>query len=96
MSEVKAYVDAYRPRRLSARCSYCASPNAKMRILVMRQRPDKLANAVQPAECESNCAHHHPARPSWARLIRCKLGALRQPVRDGSSGVRQRLEESSC
>ena len=26
--------------------------------------------AVQPAECEANCAHHRPVRLSWARLFK--------------------------
>ena len=25
---------------------------------------------AKPAECEANCAHHHPVRLNWAKLLR--------------------------
>ena len=44
------------------------APNAKLRAMVVPQEPEPAAQAAQPAECEANCAHHHPVRLSWARL----------------------------
>jgi hypothetical protein len=36
--------------------------------LVVPQEPEAPAQAVAPAECEANCAHHRAVRLSWARL----------------------------
>ncbi len=41
------------------------APNAKLRALVVSQEPEPPAPA---AECEATCAHHRPARLSWAKL----------------------------
>ena len=43
---------------------------AKLRSLVVPQEPEVTAQAVAPAECEANCAHHRAVRQSWARLLR--------------------------
>ena len=32
--------------------------------------PEAPAQPSQPAECEAGCAHHHPVRLSWARLLK--------------------------
>ena len=46
------------------------APNAKLRALVAPQEPEAPAQAGLSAECESNCAHHRPVRPSWAKLLK--------------------------
>ncbi len=46
------------------------APNAKLRALVVPQKPKSPAQATQPAQCEANCAHHRPVRLSWARLLK--------------------------
>ena len=44
--------------------------NGKLRGLVVPQEvpqaPEPTAQQAKPAECEANCAHHNPLRPSWA------------------------------
>ena len=34
------------------------------------QEPEAPAQEAKPAECEANCAHHHPVRLSWAKLLK--------------------------
>ena len=46
------------------------APNAKLRAMVVPQEPEPAAQAVHPAECETKCAHHRPARLSWAKLLK--------------------------
>ena len=46
------------------------APNAKLRALVVPQEPETPTQQAKPAECEANCAHHHPVRLSWARLLK--------------------------
>ncbi len=46
------------------------APNAKMRALAVPQASDEGVEAAQPAEGETNCAHHSPVRLSWARLLK--------------------------
>ncbi|MBC7942533.1 MAG: transposase [Chitinophagaceae bacterium] len=45
-------------------------PNAKLRALVVPQEAEALAQAAPPGECEAGCAHHHPVRLSWAKLLK--------------------------
>jgi hypothetical protein len=47
-----------------------STTSAKLRAMVVPQRPHEGAQATPPAECEANCAHHHPVRLSWARLLK--------------------------
>ena len=47
-----------------------ARQDAKLRALVVPQEPETPAQAVAPAECEANCAHHRAVRLSWARLLK--------------------------
>ncbi len=46
------------------------APNAKLRALVVPQEPEAPAQAVAPAACEANCAHHRAVRLSWAKLLK--------------------------
>ena len=46
------------------------APNAKLRALVVPQEAEAPAQAAPPAECEAGCAHHHPVRLSWAKLLK--------------------------
>lgn len=59
-----------RPRLHLIRSHGRAAPNAKLRALVAQQEPEAPAQAVVPAECEANCAHHRAVRQSWARLLK--------------------------
>ena len=34
------------------------------------QAPEPAAQEAAPAECEASCAHHRPARLSWAKLLK--------------------------
>jgi hypothetical protein len=36
---------------------------------VAPQEAEAPAQAVLPAECEANCAHHRPVRLSWEKLL---------------------------
>jgi hypothetical protein len=51
-----------RPRLHRIRFHGVLAPNAKLRALVVPQEPKPLAQAAPAAECEANCAHHHPVR----------------------------------
>ena len=42
--------------------------SATLRALVVPQMPEPPAQATEPAECETNCAHHRPVRLGWAKL----------------------------
>ena len=46
------------------------APNAKLRAQIVPQAPEPPAQAVQPAVCGANCAHHRPMRLSWAKLLK--------------------------
>jgi hypothetical protein len=46
------------------------APNAKLRALVVPQQAEQPAPAAPPAEGEVTCAHHRPARLSWAKRLR--------------------------
>ena len=46
------------------------APNAKLRSLVVPAGPQEDAGASEPAATEPGCAHHRPARISWARLLK--------------------------
>ena len=46
------------------------APNAKLRAQLVPQEPAQPAQAIQPAECEANCAHRRPVRLSWAKLLK--------------------------
>ena len=63
-----------RPRlhliRLHGVLAPASTTSAKLRALVVPQGPDAPAQPTQPAECEAGCAHHHPVRLSWARLLK--------------------------
>ena len=62
-----------RPRLHLIRFHGVLALNAKLRALVvpqeLPQEPEPPAQEAKPAECEANCAHHRPARPSWAKLL---------------------------
>ena len=47
------------------------APNAKLRALVVPQVPEASEQAAKSVECDANCAHHRPVRPSWAKLLKC-------------------------
>ena len=34
------------------------------------QEPETPAQEAKPAEFEAGCAHHHPVRLSWAKLLK--------------------------
>ena len=59
-----------RPRLHLIRFHGVLAPNAKLRALVVPQESEPLAQAALPAECEAGCAHHHPVRLSWAKLLK--------------------------
>jgi hypothetical protein len=44
--------------------------NAKLRAQVVPQESEPPAQAVPPAQCEANCAHHRPVWLSWAKLLK--------------------------
>jgi hypothetical protein len=46
------------------------APNARLRALVVPQEPEVPGQEAKTAECEANCAHHRPARLSWAKLLK--------------------------
>jgi hypothetical protein len=41
-----------------------------MRALVVPQEPEPPVQAAKSAECDANCAHHRPVRPSWVKLLK--------------------------
>ena len=49
------------------------APNAKLRAQVVPQEPALPTQATPPVECEAICAHHRPARLSWAKLLKRAL-----------------------
>ncbi len=59
-----------RPRLHLIRFHGVLAPNAKLRALVVPQVPESPAPAAPPAEGEATCAHHRPARLSWAKLLK--------------------------
>ena len=59
-----------RPRRHLIRFHGVLAPNAKLRAMVVPQEPEPPAQEAKPVACEANCAHHRPARLSWARLLK--------------------------
>jgi Putative transposase len=59
-----------RPRLHVIRFHGVLASNAKLRALVVPQVPEPPAQTTQPAECETNCAHHRPVRLSWAKLLK--------------------------
>ena len=59
-----------RPRLHLIRFHGVLAPNAKLRALVVPQKPEAPAQAAPPAECEAICAHHRPTRMSWARMLK--------------------------
>lgn len=59
-----------RPRLHLIRFRGVLAPNAKLRALVVPQGSELLAQEAKPAKCEAACAHHRPARLSWAKLLR--------------------------
>ena len=58
-----------RPRLRLIRLHGVLAPNAKLRVKVVPQGPERTAQAAPPAECDANCAHNRPVRLSWARLL---------------------------
>ncbi len=50
------------------------APNPKPRAQVVpqevSQKPEAPTQAAQPAQGKANCAHHRPARLSWAKLLK--------------------------
>ena len=64
-----------RPRLHLIRFHGVLAPNAKLRALVVPQEAEAPAQAVPPADCEANCAHHRPVRLSWAKLLKRVLAA---------------------
>ena len=59
-----------RPRLHLIRFHGVLAPNAKLRALVVPQEPEPPAPAAPPAEGQPICAHHRPARLSWAKLLK--------------------------
>ena len=62
-----------RPRRHLIRFHGVLAPHAKLRAMVVPQAPEPPeppAQQAKPAACEANCAHHRPARLSWARRLK--------------------------
>ena len=59
-----------RPRLHLIRFHGVLAPNAKLRARVVPREPESPTQAVQPAQCEANCAHHRPVRLSWAKLLK--------------------------
>ena len=59
-----------RPRLHLIRFHGVLAPNAKLRALVVPQEPETPAQEAKPAEFEAGCAHHHPVRLSWAKLLK--------------------------
>ncbi len=59
-----------RPRLHLIRFHGVLAPNAKLRAQVVPHEPEPPAQAAVPAECETTCAHRHPARLSWAKLLK--------------------------
>ena len=59
-----------RPRLHLIRFHGILAPNATLRAQGVPQEPVEGAEAAQPAACEANCAHHHPVRLSWAKLLK--------------------------
>ena len=59
-----------RPRLHLIRFHGVLAPNAKLRSLVVPAGPQEDAGASEPATTEPGCAHHRPARISWARLLK--------------------------
>jgi hypothetical protein len=59
-----------RPRLHLIRLHGVLAPIAELRAQVVPQQPESPAPATQPAECGANCAHHRPARLSWAKLLK--------------------------
>ncbi|MCE2661183.1 MAG: transposase [Rubrivivax sp.] len=59
-----------RPRLHLIRFHGVLAPNAKLRAWVVPQELEPPAQAAPPAECEASCAHHHPVRLSWAKLLK--------------------------
>ena len=59
-----------RPRLHLIRFHGILAPNATLRAQVVPQEPVESTPAAQPAACEANCAHHHPVRLSWAKLLK--------------------------
>ena len=47
-----------------------STTSAKLRAPVVPQEAEAPAQAVPPADCEGNCAHHRPVRLSWAKLLK--------------------------
>ena len=64
-----------RPRLHLIRFHGVLAPNAKLRALVVPQELEPPAQAAPPAVCEASCAHHHPVRLSWAKLLKRVLAA---------------------
>ena len=44
--------------------------NTKLRAMVVPQEPEVAAQEAKPAECAAICAHHHPVRLNWAKLLK--------------------------
>jgi hypothetical protein len=59
-----------RPRLHLIRFHGVLAPNARLRAQVVPQGPEQGADAAKPAGCAAECAHHHPVRLSWARLLK--------------------------
>ena len=59
-----------RPRLHLIRFHGVLEPNAKLRALVVPKEPEAPAQEAKHAECEANCAHHHPVRLSRAKLLK--------------------------
>ena len=58
-----------RPRLLLIRFRGVLAPNATLRARVMPQEAEASAQGAKPAECEAGCAHRHPVRLSWDKLL---------------------------
>ena len=59
----------YRLVQQHAATFFAQAENAVGADLVVPQEAEAPAQAVPPADCEGNCAHHHPVRLSWAKLL---------------------------
>jgi hypothetical protein len=46
------------------------APNAKLRALVVPQKPKASTQAAKTAECAAACTRHRPVRLSWAKLLK--------------------------
>ena len=59
-----------RPRLHLIRFHGVLAPNAERRAMVVPAGPDKHTSTSEPAATEPACAHRHPVRIRWIRLLK--------------------------